>query len=314
MDLAILANGLKGRQHVLVTGGTGFVGSRLVAALTAGGHDVTVLSRGSASAAPLPAPVRIVTSLDQLADDVRIDAVVNLAGEPISNGLWTDRKRARIIASRVEVTRACRALIDRLETKPQVLVSGSAIGWYGIRGDEELDENSTGTPCFSREVCTTWEEAAEGAGIRTVLLRIGLVLDNGGGMLARMLTPFKFGLGGRFGSGRHWMSWIHRDDLVRLIVHCIADPALTGPVNAVAPNPVTNRDFTRALGRALHRPTVLPVPSWPLTMLMGDFARELLLGGQRVLPRKAIASGFAFTYPDIDSACAAIVGQNQLRQ
>lgn len=309
MTAAELCTELAGRRHILITGGSGFVGSRLAAALADAGHQVTVLSRSAAPAGALPAAVRVITSLDRIASDEVLDGIVNLAGEPISNGLWTKAKRARIVASRDETTQACLALIARLARKPEVLVSGSAIGWYGIRGDEVLDETSAGTDCFSREVCMAWEAAATGAGIRTVLLRIGLVLDNSGGMLARMLTPFEFGLGGPFGRGRHWMSWIHRDDLVRLIVHCLADPNLSGPVNATAPQPVTNRDFTRALGRALRRPALLPVPAWPLQALLGDFARELLLGGQRVIPARAAASGFAFRYADIDSALRAIAGR-----
>ena len=309
MNAASLAAELAGPQHVVITGGTGFVGSRLVAALGAAGHQVTVLTRNRKNAAELPAPVRIVTSLDQIGADERVDAVVNLAGEPISNGLWTKAKRERIVRSRVDATRKCLRLIERLQTKPRVLVSGSAIGWYGLRGDEPLDEGSAAQDCFSHQICAQWEEAARGAGIRTVLLRIGLVLDSSGGMLARMLTPFEFGLGGPFGNGRHWMSWIHRDDLVRLIVHAIADPRLEGPVNGTAPMPVTNREFSKALGRALRRPVVLPVPALPLRLVLGDFAKELLLSGQRVLPRNAEASGFVFTFSEIDSAFTAIVGR-----
>ena len=194
-----LAAALGRHQYVLITGGTGFVGSRLVEALVAAGHGVTVLTRRREAAAGLPAPVTIVTDLAQIDSAAQIDAVVNLAGEPLSDGLWTKAKRERIIASRVAVTKACVALIARLKRKPEVLVSGSAIGWYGLRGDEVLDEGGDAQDCFSHDVCREWEGAAAGAGIRTVLLRIGLVLDNSGGMLARMLTPFEFGLGGRFG-------------------------------------------------------------------------------------------------------------------
>ncbi|MEQ1499222.1 MAG: TIGR01777 family oxidoreductase [Novosphingobium sp.] len=310
MDPSDLVCALPKQQHVLVTGGTGFVGSRLVAGLMAGGHAVIVLARNPATAmAALQAGARVVTSMAQIASDARLDGIVNLAGEPISNGLWTTAKRERIVDSRVCMTRACLDLIARLEVPPKVFVSGSAIGWYGLRGNEVLDETSTGTNCFSRDVCTAWEAATEGAGVRTVLLRTGLVLDRSGGMLARMLTPFKLGLGGRFGDGRHWMSWIHRDDLVRLIVHCMAEPDLSGAINATAPQPVTNRDFTKALGRALRRPAVLPVPTWPLKLALGDFARELLLGGQRVMPVRAQDSGFAFAYPDIATALREIVGR-----
>ena len=311
---APLASALVVRKSILVTGGTGFVGSRLIEALIAAGHDVTVLTRQRASAAALPAPVRIVTALDQIAANTPIDAIVNLAGEAISDTPWTRAKRHRILRSRLRVTRDVLRLIRRLAQKPEVLISGSAIGWYGLRGDEPLTEASSGTACFSRRICVAWERMArraDAAGVRTILLRTGLVLDNSGGMLARLLTPFEFGLAGRFGNGRHWMSWIHRDDLVRLIVHGLATPSLAGPVNATAPFPVTNRAFTAAVAKALHRPAVIPIPGAPLRLALGAFAEELLLSGQRVYPKAALDSGFTFSFPDIDSALSSIVGNRK---
>jgi len=308
---AKLAQALAGRRAVLVTGGTGFVGRRLVAALVGAGHEVTVLTRRPAAAAALPAPLRLVTSLDQLPATTHLDAVINLAGEPISDSPWTRAKRLRILRSRLSVTREVVRLIARLKEPPEVLVSGSAVGWYGLRGDEALDEASDGTPCFSRDLCLRWEKAAapvQDLGVRLVLLRTGLVLAAEGGILSRLLTPFELGLGGRFGRGDHWMSWIHRDDLVRLIVHAIATPTLEGPLNGVSPEPVRNRDFTRALGRAVHRPALLPAPAPPLRLALGDLAEELLLRGQKVLPAEALASGFSFTFPSLDKALAAIVG------
>lgn len=307
---ASLAEGLAASQTVLITGGTGLVGTRLVAALAEAGHRVIVLSRWTGRNAALPAKVEIITTLDELAADTRIDAVVNLAGEPLANGLWTKAKRERIVQSRLGVTEACLTLMKRLKQRPAVFVSASAIGWYGLRGDEELDEASGGTDCFSRQVCVAIEDAAQRAealGVRTVRLRIGLVLAAGGGLLGRMTLPFKLGLGGPFGRGRHWMSWIHRDDLVRLICHCIASPALSGAVNGTAPEPVRNRDFVAALGKALHRPALIPVPALPLQWALGDFAKELLLSGQRVLPRAAQASGFAFRYPQLSDALKVIL-------
>jgi uncharacterized protein (TIGR01777 family) len=310
---APLAAALEGRRSVLVTGGTGFIGQRLVAALVAAGHEVTVLTRDRGNAIALPAPLRIVTSLDQIPDDARIDAIVNLAGEPIADGLWTRQKRLRIVRSRLYVIRAVVALIERMQTPPEVMVNGSGIGWYGLRGDEVLDEMSDGRPCFSRDVCVRWEREAISAtrlGVRVVSLRSGLVLAAEGGVLSRMLTPFELGLGGRFGNGRQWMSWIHRDDLVRLIVHVIATPSLAGPVNGTAPDPVRNRDLAAALGRALARPVLLPVPAAPLRLVLGDFAGELLLGGQNVMPMAALRSGFQFAYPTIDEALGWIVGRS----
>jgi uncharacterized protein len=308
-DPAPLAEALRERETLLVTGGTGFIGSRLVAALVAAGHDVMVLTRSVARAVDLPEPIRVVSSLDQIVGDTRIDAIVNLAGE--QSPTWTLRKRRRILRSRLQEPRGIIRLIRRLQAPPTVLISGSAIGWYGLRGDEELDETSGGIDCFSRSLCVRWERAARIAGalgVRVAYLRIGLVLGAEGGMLSRMLTPFEFGLGGPFGAGRHWMSWIHRDDLVRLIAHAITTPSLFGPVNATAPAPVRNA----ALGRALARPAVLPMPAAPLRIALGAFAEELLLNGQRVMPMAALKSGFRFIYPAIDEALAAIVWRAQI--
>lgn len=308
-----LAAGLEPRQSVLVTGGTGFIGSRLVAALLSAGHEVTVLTRDKAKAMSMAehGPLRCVTSLDEIADSAWIDTIINLAGEPISDTPWTKAKRIRIVKSRLRATYDVICLIKRMEVKPQTLINGSAIGWYGLRDNEPLSETSEGTECFSRRVCVSWERAAARAseqGVRTIMLRTGLVIDRSGGMLAKLLTPFEFGLGGRFGDGQHWMSWIHRDDLVRLIVHAMAHRQISGPLNCTAPEPVTNVQFTKALGKALARPTVLPVPAWPLEKALGGFATELLLSGQRVLPTEALLRGFVFEYPNIDAAFAQIVG------
>jgi uncharacterized protein (TIGR01777 family) len=309
---AELVRALPGRQHVLVTGATGFIGRRLVEALTGAGHEVTVLVRDPAKAAAMPAPVRIVTSLDQIASDAVIDTVINLAGEPIANALWTRAKRRRIMTSRLRITRQVVALIARLEKRPAVLVSGSAIGWYGLWRDERLTEFDGGKRCFSHRLCDAWERAARKAerhGTRVVRLRIGLVLGTDGGMLSRLLTPFEFGLGGPLGSGRQWMSWIERDDLIRLIAHAIATPRLTGAVNATAPTPVTNAAFTAALGRALGRPAFLRMPAFLLHRVAGDLADELLLGGQCVLPDKADATGFKFRHETLRRALDAMLGR-----
>ena len=305
-----LVEKLPGRQTVLVTGATGFIGSRLVASLTGAGHQVIALVRNPAKAEMLPPPITLITSLDQLAADTKIETIVNLAGEPIGNGLWTEAKRRAILDSRISTTSDVVGLIARLERKPAVLVSGSAIGWYGLWQDQVLTESAKSHACFSHELCDAWENAARPAaeqGVRVVNLRIGLVLGTDGGFITRMLTPFEFGLGGPLGSGKQWMSWIERDDLVRLIAHVIARPEISGPVNATAPIPVTNSKFTEELGRRLHRPAVFRIPGALLRRVGGDFANELLLGGQRVLPNKALSNGFVFRHETLRSAFEAIL-------
>jgi len=305
-----LAGELPGRQTILVTGATGFIGSRLVLGLADEGHQVIALVRNPAKADCLRPPITLITSLDQLPADAQIDAIVNLAGAPIGNGLWTEAKRREIVESRIVMTDDVVRLIARLERRPAVLVSGSAIGWYGLWQDQPLTESAKAHACFSHELCDAWERTASRAtehGVRVVHVRIGLVVGTEGGLLTRMLTPFEFGLGGPIGSGQQWMSWIERDDLVRLIVHALAKPGISGPINATAPIPVRNMKFSEELGRRLHRPAVFRVPAALLHRVAGDFADELLLGGQRVIPNKALSSGFVFRHETLRSAFEAIL-------
>jgi len=313
---ADLVDALPPRQRILITGATGFIGRRLTEALASAGHDVTVLTRDPMRAATLRAPFRLVTGLDQIASDAAIDAIVNLAGEPAADWWWTRAKRRRILGSRLRMTRHVVRLIARLEHCPAVLISASAIGWYGLWQDEQLTEFDGGKRCFTHRVCDAAERTAWRAqrlGTRVVRLRIGLVLGIEGGMLARLLVPFRLGLGGPFGSGRQWMSWIERDDLIRLIAHAIATPRLTGPVNATAPAPVTNAEFAAALARALHRPALIRTPAWLLRLLAGDLAKEVMLGGQRVIPDKADVTGFKFRHETLSSALAAMLGRHEPR-
>jgi len=253
-----------------------------------------------------------VTSLDQIPSDARIDVIVNLAGEPIANGLWTKAKRRRILESRLRVTEGIVGLIQWLDRPPSLLISASAIGFYGAHGDEMLTESAEGLPSFGHDVCSAWEHAATAAeqyGVRVVRLRIGLVLGTDGGMLGQMLPTYEFGLGGRIGTGRQWMPWIERDDLIRMIAHIIAHPEISGPVNATAPEPVRNATFTNELGRALRRPAFMRIPAILLHHLARDMADELLLTGRRVIPAKMQANGFKFRHATLRSALSKILAQ-----
>lgn len=315
---------LPARRHVLVTGGTGFVGSALVQSLVRAGHDVTVLTRSSANAAHLATPVRLITGLETLPADTRIEAIVNLAGAPVAGWLWTQSYRREIIDSRLRTIGSIARLIERLDVKPTVVIGASAVGFYGDRGDEMLTEADAGpntqggiTPAsFSHTSCASVEQATmklAAPGVRVVTLRIGLVLGRDGGLLARMLPAFDLAFGGPIGSGTQWMSWIALPDLVRLIAFAIATPDLTGAVNATAPTPVPNAEFARALGTALGRPAIIPLPALPLRLALGDFAQELLLTGQRVLPNKAEAAGFTFTHRELITALAELLAGASLQ-
>jgi len=297
-------------KKILVTGSSGMVGTALCARLEEEGHRVLRLVRSGSSD-----PGRVVWNpLTGEADAQRLeelDAVVHLAGENIAGGRWTSARKDSIRRSRVEGTKNLCTLLTSLTRKPKALVAASAIGFYGDRGDDILDESAHAGTGFLAETCRAWEEASSSAvtaGIRTVLLRIGVVLAREGGALAKMLFPFKIGMGGRIGTGRQHVSWITAEDLVSAIVHCIDNAELAGPVNAVAPHPVTNLELTRALGKALHRPTIVPLPAFMARILLGEMADELLLSSTRVLSRKLEASGFSFASSRIDEALEKILG------
>ena len=295
-------------RRVVVTGATGFIGSALVALLRAAGHTVLRLTRRPAGADDVRwDPAR--GEIDAAAlDDA--EAVIHLAGENIGER-WTDEQRRRILDSRVQGTALLARSFAALARPPRVFVSGSATGIYGDSGDREVDEHGAPGAGFLSEVVQAWEAAAEparAAGLRVVHPRLGIVLHESGGALARMLPVFRLGVGGRLGSGRQWMSWISRDDAVRALAFLALDALLDGPVNVVAPEPVRNADFTHALGHALGRPAVTVVPGFALTLAYGRMAEETLLTGQRVRCDRLLAAGFTFHHPTLDAALRAALG------
>lgn len=290
-------------MRVLVTGGTGFIGTALLPALQAAGHAVTVLSRDPEQAR-VPEGVAVIGDLDGTGMAAP-EAVINLAGENLGARRWNAVSKAEFLRSRVATTEALLAAFERWAQPPRVLVSGSAIGWYGARGDETLTENSAPGTGFAAALCEKWEAAAQRAellGVRVACVRIGIVLGLPGGALGQILPPFRFGLGGPLGDGRQWMSWVHRADLVRLMLRLIEDESLRGAFNGTAPEPARNADFARALGAELGRPALLPMPGFALRLIVGEMADELLLKGQRVLPQRALAAGFHFRYPELPEA------------
>jgi uncharacterized protein (TIGR01777 family) len=297
-------------MRTLVTGATGFIGRKLLEGI----KDPVVLSRNP-DKAQTPLARGKALRWDPLAGPPPreafdgVEAVIHLAGEPVAEGRWTAAKKRRIMESRkVGTTNLVRAICE-LPNPPRVLVSASAIGIYGDRGDEPLEERSASGKDFLADVCREWEAAADPArerGVRVVHPRIGIVLGAGGGALAKMITPFKFGLGGRLASGRQWMSWIHVDDMVGMLLFAVNNEHASGAMNAVSPTPLTNADFTRALAAAVHRPAIFPVPGFALRLLLGEFA-QILLASQRVLPRAAEKAGYGYLYPDLQAALRSIV-------
>jgi uncharacterized protein (TIGR01777 family) len=302
---------------IVLTGATGFLGRPLVEALAREGHQPVVLTRGAPPASPASAvaPVRFVEwrpdgSVGAWASELEAaDAVVNLAGEPIAGRRWSAEQKARIRDSRVQATRSIVDALGRASRRPRVLVNGSAVGFYGPCGDETITEASSPGRDFLGRVCVEWETEAmraATAGTRVVCLRTGLVLARDGGALRKMLPPFWFGLGGPVGSGRQFWPWIHRHDWIDLVRFALKTPAVAGPFNATAPEPVTSGEFARALGRAIRRPAFLPAPGFALKLALGEMADALLLSGQRAKPAKAVELGYEFTYPTLDQALSAI--------
>lgn len=292
-------------MNILISGASGLVGRELMRALTAQGHQPLALRRDPCALPFWDIQRRVIG----LGPHKEIDAVINLAGENIAAGRWTAARRERIRSSRTDSARLLAEFFAAAERKPKVIISASAVGIYGDRGDEELTEASPVGQGFLAEVARDWEAAlqpAEAAGIRVVSLRLGMVLSAEGGALAAMLPPFRLGLGGAAGNGRQWMSWISLSELPLIISHVLQHEELRGPVNAVAPCPVTNWEFTRMLAQTLRRPAFLPAPRFLLEAVFGGMARELLLASAKVRPAKLLASGYVFREPELPAALARI--------
>ncbi|MEP7118840.1 MAG: TIGR01777 family oxidoreductase [Acidobacteriota bacterium] len=293
-------------MHIAVSGGSGFLGRALERVLTQQGHRVSVLTRKARPGHPTDIAWTPNGEVGPWAQALRgVDAIVNLAGAGMADKRWTDERKADLLSSRLRATSSLVKAMQQVDGGPRVFVSGSGVGYYGHTGDERLDEHAPAGHDFVATMAAAWEAAAAPAARlgRLVLLRTSLVMGHEG-TLAKMRLPFKLGVGGRLGSGRQWMSWIHVDDWAALAARLIADPQAEGPFNLSAPEPVTNAEFTRALGRVLHRPTILPVPAFALEFALGEMA-ELLLTGQRAVPAKALGLPFGFRYSDLDQALAA---------
>lgn len=287
-------------MKIVVAGASGFVGQALAKRLGEEGHAVSVLSRGDKGIHWDPERGELDRGKIEGAD-----VWINLAGENIASGRWTQKRKEKILNSRVRGTRLLAEAAAVAERPPQVLINASAIGYYGSRGDELLTEESASGKGFLADVCRQWEAAlapAEKAGVRVVKMRFGVVLGREGGMLKRMLLPFKLGLGGVIGSGDQYMSWVALDDLVEAILFVMRNAACSGAYNVVAPHPVTNRVFTKTLGAVLHRPTIFPLPAFIARAVLGEMGEELMLGGARVLPVRLQQAGFVFRYPTLEAA------------
>jgi uncharacterized protein (TIGR01777 family) len=301
-------------MRVVIAGGSGLLGAALTSHLAAHGHNVVVLTRQRTTRLP----ARSVTyepwsPTGQTGPWARVldgaHAIVNLAGESIAEKRWSAAQKAKILDSRLMATRSLAAALQEAIRKPRALISGSAVGYYGDRGDETLTEASGPGSDYLAGVCQQWEAAANSVAnlTRVALIRTGIVLDHRGGALPKMLTPFRFFAGGPIGSGRQYMPWIHKDDWVRLVTWALASEAVQGPVNATAPKPVTNSEFSKALGHALGRPSFMPAPGFALRIALGEMADALLLSGQRALPVRATDLGFPFGFANVDDALADIL-------
>ena len=302
-------------MNFLITGATGLLGRALCKKLIKNNHQVIALTRNQARARsifkkiPNSKQISFVSSLTDVPDSATIDVILNFSGEPILFKRWSPQRKQELENSRIGVTQDIITLVRRLDKKPAALISGSAVGYYGDRGDRKLTEASHGNDEYAHRLCAAWEGTAlrvKAYDVRVCIVRTGIVISRDGGFLQGMLTPFKFGLGARIGGGAQWMSWIHQEDFVSIIMQLINNDSISGIVNATSPLPVTNEYFSNLLGKILHRPVLLRTPAWLLESLLGENA-AILLGGQRVLPKVLQDKGFEFKYPDLNSALKSII-------
>jgi len=295
-------------MNILISGGTGFIGSQLCLFLSEN-HHVTVITRQSHLTHP---KIKYITSLHEVDSNETYDIVINLAGTPIADKRWTPARQQEIVQSRLSMTDGFIQLFQRMNTKPKVFISASAIGFYGLGiSDMKIEESASGDNSFSAKLCSDWENTAlqaQSMGIRTCILRIGIVLGNNGGALKKMLPAFYMGAGGKIGSGNQWMPWIHIKDIVGIIDYCIQHESIEGAINCTAPNPQTNSKFVQLLGAQLKRPTLLNMPALVVKILMGQMGEELLLNGKKVVPKKLLDAGYAFHFSQLDKALADVAG------
>lgn len=292
-------------KRVLITGGTGFIGNKLCPEMRGRGYELTIFSRQSADKVrALCGQVEVINDLESLRSDTGYDAVINLAGEGIADKRWTNERKQALRDSRIELTNSLTEIINSWDNAPEVMVSGSAVGFYGDQHETLVTEDTPPHDEFSHQMCKDWENATlklHSLNVRVCLSRTGVVAGSGGGFLQRMILPFKLGLGGRLGNGHQYMPWVHRDDVVAALIWMLETPEASGAYNVVSPNPVTNREFTRCLAKVLRRPAIFPAPAPVLKIALGEMSR-LLLTGQRAVPARLTESGFEFLYPTLEGA------------
>ncbi len=297
-------------MQILITGGTGFIGTPLVHALSKQGQRVLVLTRQQALTQKKSDSIRYINSLDEISDDEHLHAIINLAGESLAESRWTEQQKQNLINSRLHTTRDLFTCVQRLQHKPDVLINASAIGFYGPQGDTKLDESAATVDCFSHQLCQQWEAAAqqfETFGTRVCRLRFGVVFGPDGGAFSELRRSFDFGVASQFGDGKQWMSWVHRDDVIGVILYVLQHADIAGAINTTAPEPVTNAQFCAAMRTNKRTLIKLKLPAFVMRTLVGEMAEELLLTGQRVVPKKLVDSGYTFKYPDLQPALASLL-------